>query len=271
MQSANCRCAASRSNVELSKVGRHFATDLFRWGNGQQNFICARFLNVLGEFFTRFTGTSAERFARPDQFEAAVRKSSRLASAKAGKEFERGIETLQEFCRQKGTASFGAARGPGGLKLVLGGSSRFLNSTLSSTRSMLLYADTVLVPDPVLPWMEQQRQVETFPSVRILEAAFHRLQLKPLVDADLRYPAVAVFQSWEGSLEANNPLTLDGMAALAISFFSHYLDESFEDETEILEYAEKHADSFLAAVERHFLLVAPGSSPVGALGVECLQ
>jgi hypothetical protein len=52
------------------------------------------------------------------------------------------------------------------MKLVLGGSSRFLESQLNAVRQLLLYADTVLIPDPILPWIEVDRSEESS-SVRL--------------------------------------------------------------------------------------------------------
>jgi hypothetical protein len=55
-----------------------------------------------------------------------------------------------------------------------------------------------------MPWLERDRREERFRHVLLLKAVHTLLQLKPLVDADLRYPPVVVFPSWEKSLEEHD-------------------------------------------------------------------
>ncbi len=123
---------------------------------------------------------------------------------------------------------------------------------------MALYADTVFIPDPVLPWIESERRHESFRAPRLLEACHDILRLLPLVNADLPYPAVLIFPSWEKSLEETDSQTMDGIAELSLSFFSHYLGTRFEDESEILEFIQgKGRQVFRDAVNRHALFIPP--------------
>src|SRR5207249_431585 len=124
--------------------------------------------------------------------------------------------------------AYDAFRGLGGMKLVIGGTAWFKPTTLQAVRSMALYADTLLVPDPVLPWFEKERPEERFQLVAPLEAVFLMLHLKPLIDADLPHPAILIFPSWEKTLETRDEITRDGIGRIILDFFSHYLDTSFE-------------------------------------------
>ncbi len=99
---------------------------------------------------------------------------------------------------------------------MLGGSSRFPDAALGGVRKAALYADTIYVPDPLLPWIEIDRVEERFRHMELLLAYQTLLQLKPLVDAQLSYPAVIVFPSWEKSLETCDTVTQDGIAKLTL-------------------------------------------------------
>ena len=101
---------------------------------------------------------------------------------------------------------------------VLGGSSSFKASQFNSVTQSLLYADTILIPDPVMPWIESDRKEERFRNIRMLEAVFGILHIKPLVDAEFRYPAVMVFPSWEKLLEHNDAQTQAGISTLIGDF-----------------------------------------------------
>jgi len=57
-------------------------------------------------------------------------------------------------------------------KLNIGGSGRFLSTQLNATRKAILYSDTVLIPDPDMPWLEKNRDEEAFQHVHILQAMF---------------------------------------------------------------------------------------------------
>ena len=89
----------------------------------------------------------------------------------------------------------------GGIKCVYGGSSRINQSTFDSYRKMALYSDTVFIPDPIIPWLEVERKEERFNLVYLLQSCYYLLKYKPLIDADLPYPAIIVFPSFEKSLE----------------------------------------------------------------------
>ena len=146
------------------------------------------------------------------------------------------------------------------MKLVLGGGSRFTSAHLASVGKMALYADTILIPDPILPWLEVDRTEEKFRYVNLLQTVFFLLRLKPLVDANLPYPAVMIFQSWEKSLETKDEVTKKGIENLILAFFSRFLGKSFADPSEILQYVRSSGAEFLEAVERNQLFVAPGGS-----------
>ena len=220
----------------------------------------------LNDVFIAFTGSTPEKFAEAhtgDEFGASLRALG--ASLQKNRELARqrnvdGMAALEKFARHlaaTNTARVRAAQALPGAKLVLGGTQRFTTPALAATRSMLLYADTVLIADPVLPWLEIDRSEEKFRLTSMLEQVFYLSRLRPLVDADLPYPAVAVFPSFEKSLEDRDAATQDGIELLTLRLFSHYADSTFDDFTEVLTFAQKQPDRFADVVSKNHLFVPP--------------
>ncbi len=123
---------------------------------------------------------------------------------------------------------------------------------------MLLYADSILIPDPILSWIESPRSEERFRNVRLLEAAFVLLHLKPLVDADLPSSSIVIFPSFERSLEERDPTTQTGIATLATRVISHSLGHQFQSVEEMQKFVTDQEDQFIREVEEQKLFVAPG-------------
>ncbi len=156
----------------------------------------------------RATGKSPTEFATVETFGDVIRASSRQIAARCEAAFAWLDREVRAFQAREGPDAYQAAKQLGGMRLVLGGGSRFLRSQLDSVSTAVLYSDTVLIPDPVMPWLEKDRREERFRHVLLLQAVHTLLHLKPLVDADLHYPPVVVFPSYEKLLEHEKELRL---------------------------------------------------------------
>ncbi len=215
---------------------------------------------ILEEFFRRATGKSAPEFAKLDEFSATIKAEVQRIAPTSVEAFKWAMPELIRFYTQHRTTLWTASQSQGGVKLVLGGSSRFGRTQLDAVRRLLLYADTVLIPDPVLPWIEAERKEERFPHVSILEAVFFLLRLKPLVDSDLGFPPVIVFQSWERSLAIRDEQTAHGIEGLIATVFSEALERELSSLPDIVAFAAANPEYFLDTVEKKKLFVAPGGN-----------
>src|SRR6266567_2770298 len=130
------------------------------------------FFAILGDFFKNATGESPDDFANVDEFGDAVHRKGKQFAPRAIKAFEKAAGDLKIFYGKGGVTTFQQARAVGGMKLVLGGGSRFTSSLLASVRKMALYADTILIPDPVLPWLEVDRTEERFRHATCFKQSF---------------------------------------------------------------------------------------------------
>jgi hypothetical protein len=221
------------------------------------------YFQILEEFFIEATGTQPDKFAVGLSFSERVSRDAVGIAHRGQRAWETYVPKILKFQGENTELLLGAGKSIGGLKNVMGGSSRFPGAAFDGFRKFALYTDTIFIPDPVLPWLEVDREEERFRHVHLIEACHELLQLKPLVDANLPYPAVVVFPSWEKSLEANDEQTQDSLSGLILDFFSHYLNASFEDESEIMSYITSSGrDHFRQAVDRHHLFLPPEAESV---------
>lgn len=115
------------------------------------------------EFFRRATGVDTPgQFATFDSFSDVIRGNAATFAQRGQDAFVWADENIRPYYVKESSAAYGNARQLGGLKLVQGGGSGFLSTHLASVRGSLLYADTVLIPHPVLPWFETDRREERF-------------------------------------------------------------------------------------------------------------
>lgn len=215
---------------------------------------------ILDEFFLRATGGAVHEFATVSTFNDVIRSSGSELAPRAWDAFDWLDTNIRSFYAERGSDAFRDAAQLGGMKLVLGGNSRFLGSHLNSVSTSVLYSNTVLIPDPVLPWLEAERSEERFRHVLLLQAVHTLLHLKPLVEADLPYPAVMVFPSWEKSLEANDTQTQDAISGLVVDLFSDALDTPLAGFGDLVGWADDHPDELCEAVDAYGLFVAPGDA-----------
>ncbi len=220
-----------------------------------------KLFTILEEFFNMASGKGIEAIPDLYSFGDWVRKNSNTFATRGAKAFPWVYQSLFKFYEESRQQNiFSQSKQLGGIKLVLGGTSRFTGSHLNSVRKMLLYADTILIPDPILPWVESQREEERFRDVLFWEQVFVLLHLKPLIDAELPYPAIVVFPSWERTLEEQDAQTREGQIGLATAVLSFSLGYSFQHYKEITEFSQKHSTEFLQLVDKNQLLIGPGGS-----------
>ena len=213
---------------------------------------------VLEEFFERATGTSPKKFAPLNRFAEKVRTLGSRATD-VQKAFEWAEPELNKIYRTGEPYLHAAALG--GIKAVMGGGADFKTTQFTAAKRMILYTDTVLIPDPVLALIEAERPEERFHSVRILEEMFFILRLKPLVDADLGIPPVVVFPASTGNF--NNTIRQPGKTHEFVGgTLGILLDLPLTCIEDTVTFATAHPEEFLEAVRAKELLVAPGG-PVG--------
>ncbi|GLH80620.1 hypothetical protein SSBR45G_55290 [Bradyrhizobium sp. SSBR45G] len=225
---------------------------------------------MIGEFWGRATGMPPEEFSPIEGFGDAVRKRGRDFQHRVEDAFTFADTQLRTFYAQNGVKAYRLASRLGGTKLVLGGASNFGTSQLASTRSTLLYADTVLIPDPLYPWLEDARQHERFRLVRPLQAAHAILHLRPLIDANLPHCPLFVFPSFEKSLEREDDATRKGIDQLVVDVLTHFVDPGIGSFEDAHVFANTHTDDFIRAVERNALFVPPEAN-IGEPVAQSLQ
>lgn len=216
-----------------------------------------KLFDILEEFFLRATGKYANEFATIATFSQEIRRNAAQIGPRGERSFAWFESEILALYSQEGAEVFTASQSLGGMKLVLGGGSRFQESQLSSVLGSSLFSDTVLIPDPVMPWVEKARTEEAFARVLLLQSVHALLQLKPIVDARLGYPPIAVFPSWEKTLEDKDPVTLAGQSQLVADVMSQCTGDCLETIDDVLSFVTSFPERFLEAVDANHLLVGP--------------
>jgi hypothetical protein len=226
-----------------------------------------RYFEILTEFFLNVTGCQPRDFSALDSFPEAIQRMAitlQESPSKAEKSmmaFSTLENELKKLYSEEGGKAFAAAKKLDACKLNLGGSSRFLQTQLNATRKSLLYSDTVLIPDPVMPWIEKKRDEEQFGHVIPIQMAFFILHLHDLKGNEFDLPPFFVFPSFEKSLEEHDQQTKNNSIQLITDVFSHYVDSGIAHPQDIMEFATKHPDHYFKKIEEANLFVSPGSEP----------
>jgi len=229
--------------IDIAKEAADYQVELFQ---------------MIGEFWGRATGMPPEEFSSIEGFDDTIRQRGRNFVYRLEDAFTFADTQLRTFYAQNGTKAYRLAKRLAGTKLVLGGGSHFGTSQLASTRSTLLYADTVLIADPLYPWLEDARQYEKFRLISSLREAHAILHLRPLIDANLPHSPVFVFPSFEKSLEREDDTTKKGIKQLIVDVLAHFVDPGIDSYDDAHVFARTHTDDFMRNVERHALFVPPG-------------
>jgi hypothetical protein len=222
----------------------------------------------LEEVFFRLCGYSTAKMMKASpRFRTAYLKK-RAGVVKWTKSFgdfrqevEDVLDSLRAYLGSTNVQRWQGAAALPGLKLVCGGKQSFTASEERAARSMLLYCDTVLIPDPVLPFIEtlmvgEPPERNYLP--RLLEQIFYLQKLRPLVEAELPFPAIAVFPSFEKSLEQKDPVTQDSLEQQLLGLFSHFIGIGFEDFEELDDLRRKDPARLVSAIASNRLLLATG-------------
>lgn len=233
-----------------------------------------RYFEILTEFFLGVTDCLPRDFSPLESFSESIKRMASVLgeSPKRAEKSMMAFSTLEKNLKklysEEGGKAFSAAKKLDACKLNLGGSSRFLQTQLNATRKSLLYSDTVLIPDPVMPWLEKKRDEEQFSHVIPLQMVFFILHLSDIKGDEFDLPPFVVFPSFEKSLEEHDPQTQENSVQLITDVFSHYVDSGIAHPQDIMEFATNHPDKYFQKIEDARLFVSPGSEPGKSVKVE---
>lgn len=215
------------------------------------------YLEILEELFNSLVGKDAILF---HSFEEVLQfsKNNSKRFSEISNPYIDFFYKLTSLYSKNGTEVYKFAKELNTCKLVLGGSSRFYGSHLNATRSSLLFADTVLIPDPILPYLERERNEERFQYIPILKAVFFILQLRTLNSFQFDILPFIIFPSWEKSLESKDAYTQQQTKQLVTDVFSHYVHNGIQVLEDVYNFSQSHQDIFFTKVEENKLFIAPG-------------
>ena len=229
---------------------------------GAKNLLASQreYFNILVKYFSITTGKSISAFKTESDLITWTKKNAKKIVPQVSKALEWVYPELQKYYDTLSKTIFSTAQKIRGIKVVLGGQSNFGLAQLDSVRQMILYVDTVLIPDPILPWIETNRIEERFLAVKLMLNVYHLLHLRPFIEKDLDPVPIFVFQSWEKTFERHDSETRDQINQFYFSVISNEIGFDFISLKEIAEYGKKHKDKLQSVIEEKKLFIAPGGS-----------
>jgi hypothetical protein len=222
-----------------------------------------RYFELVEAFFKAITGRSPrsvpqDRTANVDFFKGLIIDRVRHHSDDFERSVNAGADQLAEFYQNDSHDFLNLAKSIGGVKLILGGGSGFGETQQRAVRKMLLYCDTVLIPDPIARFFEGERFDQAI-HLQIALDAHQLLKLRPLVSVDLPSPPVFVFPSLERLLEDDDPTTRQGIERLLVTVVNANYGTKLASLDEVFGYARNNERAFLEGASRGCLLIAPGA------------
>ena len=230
------------------------------------------YFDILSEFFISVTGKKPQNFSNLSDFNHNIKqlpeklKYNAKRSREVNDAYPKLESKLKNLYNSAGLKAYRAAKNIDGCKLNLGGSSRFAYTQLNATRRSLLFADTVLIPDPIMPWFEKSRDEEKFKSVLPLQIAFFVLHLSDLIGNEFDIPPFFIFPSWEKSLEENDPQTQMNSMQLIVDVFSFYVDSDIQSIEDVFTFGAESPDVFFHKIDQAHLFVSPGGRVGESIG-----
>lgn len=221
------------------------------------------YFEIIYDFFIKFVGKEPNEFNDFEEVglylkETYYNNKNNMAflsyKEKVREELE---ENLTKLYSSESAQVFKSAQDLELFKINLGGSSRFLKTQLNSVRKSLLLTDIVLIPDPILPWIEKERSEEKFKNLRMIEAIYFVLHLKDLLEEEFEVPPFFIFPSWEKLLEDKDEQTNENLHRLLFDFLNFYLKSEIESEKDLIRYLSKYPSDFIRNVEEKRLFIPP--------------
>jgi hypothetical protein len=220
------------------------------------------YFDLLEDFFAAATGEFPGAVSA-DVIKDLMITRIRHDSESFAREVNSVADRLQGFYQTNTNAILESAKSMGGVKLVLGGGSGFGRTHEASVRKMLLYSDSVLIPDPIGRFFETDRFDQAV-HLQMAMDAYHLLKLRPLVVADLPNPALVVFPSLERLLEDHDEAIRVGIEHLIVSAVNASCGASLSSFEDVFAFARSHEEEFLAGAAVAHLIIAPGADVAAA-------
>jgi hypothetical protein len=202
------------------------------------------YFDLLEDLFAAATVEFPSAVTDPDAIKDLMIHRLRHDHESFAREFNSVADRLADFYRTNWNALFDAAKSIGGVKLVLGGGSGFGVTQQAAVRKMLLYCDSVLVPDPVARFLEADRFDQAVP-LQMAQSAYQLLQLRPLVQVEMPSLPLLLFPSLERTLEDGDARTRAGIERLTVSVVNASCGKNLGSLAEVFSFAENYEVAWL--------------------------
>ena len=106
--------------------------------------------SLFAQLFCALTGRDVRLITRESEIQERMLWRAKHETSEMAQRVNAAAEQLEAFYAANAPVSLGYAKTLGGMRLVMGGQRTFGPSALNAVRITGLYADTQLIPDPIL-------------------------------------------------------------------------------------------------------------------------
>ena len=230
----------------------------------------SEYFDLLEEFFEVFTGKTVEEFSTFRDISKTIRNFflDLMGNTKANNQRMQYVDMLEEelkdFYNRNREKVMQIATELGGYKLLLCGNNTINLPQFNSIKMASLFADTILIPDSILPWFAEEKKNEKFKLANILKEVFALLKLRDLAELDTENPQILVIPLIEEVYEPEakvNPVTQSKYEVMVADFFHTYISPEISSYDSAITYCEENPEDFLEKANQHKLFVPPGRDP----------
>lgn len=228
------------------------------------------YFTLLEEFFEVFTGKTVDDFSSIKDISKTIRLFflDLMDNIKGNKQRLQYVDMLEQklnaFYEKHREKVMEKAAEIGSYKLLLSGSNSINLPQFNAIKIASLFADVILIPDPVLPWFAEEKKNEKFKLANILKEVFSILKLKKLSELNYEIPQILVIPLHEEIYEPDkivNSVTQAKYEVLVADFFHTYINRDINSFTSAVEFAESNSAEFLEKADENKLFVPPGREP----------
>lgn len=223
---------------------------------------------ILEEFFKNLTGKTPANFSSFQELPLATREFFQSMLQNIGSSQKR-LDTLKDlekklliFYAKNGKKLDRVAQEITGFKLCHPGNSHIGLIQYRAIKVGLFWADSVVISDPIYPWIKDNKKNDKHRLPNILQECFALLKLKRLFlqskDSHLIwiYPSVIPLEPDEEKEKENK----EKQEVLIADFFNSYINKNIYAYAEIEKFLEEQADYFLKRVHQKGLFMVKGGN-----------
>ena len=226
------------------------------------------YFSILDIFFKNLTGKTPAKFSSFHDLPITTRDFFQAMLQNIGAS-QKKLDTLKEleknlliFYAKNGKKLDKIAKEISGFKLLYSGNKHIGLQQYRAIKTGAFWADSVIVTDPIYPWIKDGKKNDRNRLSNILKEAFALLKLKNLFLQSKDSHLIWIYPSAESPFHPGKETEEDEqkLAKLITDFFNSYIDKNIYTYDDVEKHLEEKAEHFLKCVHQKGLFMVKGGT-----------